>query len=148
MANPAEDRTTINVKGVPTAAWETARRAAAKQGETMGAWLGRAIETKANLEAGPREFPPEKPAANPGFTGQQIVPPYVGEVTPEGFGAMMQGWSAFAQATGKPPPRAVISRANRLGDAILRKNLGLPVPPQRLARGQSLTVMRQPETVE
>lgn len=147
MVNPDPERTTINVKGVPAPAWETARRAAAKRGDTMGTWLGRAIEMQANLEAGPREMPPEKPEANRGFTGQQMEVPYVGAVTPEGFGAMMQGWASFSQATGKPPPRAVVSRANRLGDAIVRAALGLPGQPKRLAAGKTLTIERKPGTI-
>ena len=69
MGNPDDGRTTINVKGVTREAWERARAAATKSGEAMGAWLSRAVDQLARLEAGPREFPPAlavKPTNNSG----------------------------------------------------------------------------------
>ena len=65
MVNPDDERATINVKGVAARAWERAKTAALKQDETMGVWLSRAIDYRADAEAGPREFPPANPAANP-----------------------------------------------------------------------------------
>jgi hypothetical protein len=66
MADKAEAKTTIvNIKGIDLDAWEAAKTAAARQDETMGEWVSRALNHLVNLEAGPREFPPN-PAANLG----------------------------------------------------------------------------------
>ena len=68
MAQDEGQSTIINVKGVSAKAWETTKKRANLRCETMGEWLTRAINTQANLEAGPREFPPANPAtpsANP-----------------------------------------------------------------------------------
>ena len=43
MANPDDDKTIINVKGVPKPAWELARRLAVQADEPMGMLLARAI---------------------------------------------------------------------------------------------------------
>jgi len=44
--------TIINVKGMPADAWEQAKRAANRRGQTMGEWLGNACQQQANREAG------------------------------------------------------------------------------------------------
>jgi len=81
MDNPDDKRITINVKGVSEKAWETAKKAALKQNETMGSWLSRAIPHLANLEAGPREFPPERLANPETIYGNPL--PYASGPTPE-----------------------------------------------------------------
>lgn len=50
MGNPSPDRTIINVKGMDAAAWEEAKRAANRRGETMGEWLSRACLAQARTE--------------------------------------------------------------------------------------------------
>src|ERR1700754_1971710 len=99
MANPGEETTIINVKSVSAAAWEKAKKAANKQGETMGAWLTRAVTQLADREAEqPREFPPVKPAANP---------PRPGTMAASEVAHMMQAMAALAAATGRPPPKPI-----------------------------------------
>lgn len=50
MGNSSPDRTIINVKGMDAAAWEEAKRAANRRGETMGEWLSRACLAQARTE--------------------------------------------------------------------------------------------------
>jgi hypothetical protein len=68
------DKTTtiINVKGMPVDAWEQAKRAANRRGQTMGEWLGNACTQQANREAGDGvivpgqgEFSPSSPRVLP-----------------------------------------------------------------------------------
>jgi hypothetical protein len=129
MANPGEETTIINVKSVSAAAWEKAKKAATKQGETLGEWLSRAITQVADREAEqPRELPPVKPS-RPGTMPASEV------------SHMMQAMAALAAATGRPPPKAITARAYRLADDLFRSEMGLPPNPVRLsglARRQSL----------
>lgn len=61
---PDDTRTIINVKGISISAWEDAKKAANKRGETMGEWLSRACTHLANLEREDRIIPPAQ-TANP-----------------------------------------------------------------------------------
>ena len=127
MANPGDETTIINVKSVSAAAWEKAKKAANKQGETMGAWLTRAITQLANREdEHPREFPPVKPAAN-------HAPVRPGTMTAAEVAHMMQGMAALVAATGRTPPKPITARAYRLADDLFRHEMGLPPNPVRLA---------------
>ena len=119
MANPEDERTVINVKGVSVEAWEIAKKAANKQGEPMGTWLSRAARTQANLEDGPRELPP-LPVANLGRnSGNPSLLPI------EQLGALMQGMAALSAATGTPPAKGVTRRAYALVDDHIRDASGL-----------------------
>ena len=53
--------TIINVKAVPAEAWEAAKRAANRRGQTMGEWLGNACTQQANREAGDGIIQPTEP---------------------------------------------------------------------------------------
>ena len=75
MANPDDDKTIINVKGVPKPAWELARRLAVQADEPMGMLLARAIQCLADQEEG-RVKPPDNRTAkqgNPPMTHEQLT---------------------------------------------------------------------------
>jgi hypothetical protein len=75
MVNPDDDKTIINVKGVPKPAWELAKRLAAQADEPMGMLLARAIQCLADQEAG-RVKPPDKKVTkqgNPPLTPAQLT---------------------------------------------------------------------------
>jgi hypothetical protein len=55
-----DEKTIVNIKGVSKSAWERARQAANRSGESMGDWISRAANQLANLEAGQRFFEPDK----------------------------------------------------------------------------------------
>lgn len=129
MDNPADEKTTINVKGVSAKAWERARNAAAKQDETMGEWISRAANQLADMEAGPREFPPQSPAN----LAPEMVKPT--GLTPEQLASLMQGMAALATATGTPPAKADVRRAFALVDDHVREARGMPPRPIRLRAG-------------
>ena len=126
MGNP----TTINVKAVDFEAWDKARNSANKQGETMGIWLSRALITQVNLEAGPREFPPDS-SANPGR--KSANPPLTPEQLTDRMNAtaaMMQGLAAIKAATGKATGLRTVARA--LAAFEQRQIEAEGVPPARL----------------
>ena len=142
MGNPSDERTTINVKGMSVSSWERAKKAAGKQDEGMGAWLTRAVEHLANLEDGPREFPPMAPA-NPAPELGNPTEPVAPRAPVEGLGQLMQGMAALAHATGTPPAKADTRRLYALVDDQVRQARGMPPRPVRrrqggLAAGQSL----------
>lgn len=135
MGNPLDERTTINVKGVSVTAWERAKKAANKQDETMGTWLSRAAEHLANLEDGPREFPPMVTPAN--------LPLEMGNPPPapapvENLGQLMQGMAALAAATGTPPAKADTRRLYALVDDRVRQARGQPPRPVRVRQARAL----------
>lgn len=138
MDNPEGDKTTINVKAVSARSWERAKASAIKQGQTMGAWLSRAIDQLADAEAGPREFPPVKPAANPAVeTGNPGQAP---GMTAGELADLMRGVAALATASGTSPAKADLRRAYGLADELVREARGLPRKPRPVgkAAGQSL----------
>ena len=93
----------------------------------MGAWVSRALIDRVNLEAGPREFPPE-PAnldpkmANPSTLTVAHLHPGPGDV----LGDLMQGMAALAAATGINPAKADIRRVYGLVDERVREARGMP----------------------
>lgn len=127
MGNPPNDKTTINVKAVPVKSWERAKSCAAKQDEAMGEWLHRAINQLADMEAGPREFPPVKPEANKiseaGNPGQSTM-------TPGELAGLLGGIAAAAAACGVPAARADLRRAYGLADDMVRDARGIPRKPR------------------
>jgi hypothetical protein len=147
MDNPDDEKTTINVKGVSTKAWDRAKNAAAKQDETMGVWLSRAANQLADMEAGPREFPP---ALSANLRPEMVKPP--GLTAPE-LAGLMQSMAALATATGTPPAKADIRRAYALVDDHVREARGMPPRPIRMptrpgkANGQSLALEGKSEAI-
>lgn len=142
MGNPSDERTTINVKGMSVSSWERAKKAAAKQDESMGVWLTRAVEHLANLEDGPREFLPMAPA-NPAPESGNPPALAASRAPVEGLGQLMQGLAALTAATGTPPAKADTRRLYALVDDQVRQARGMPPRPVRrrqgrLAAGQSL----------
>jgi hypothetical protein len=66
MANPDDEpRQIVNIKGIRTTSWERARAASARSGETLGAWVSRALDQLADRESGERFLPAATPPANP-----------------------------------------------------------------------------------
>jgi hypothetical protein len=126
MANPDDEKTTINVKGVSAKAWERAKNAAKKQDETMGDWLSRAANHLADREAGPREFPPALQANLP---PEMVKPP---SLTAPELAGLMQGMAALATATNIPPAKTDVRRAYALVDEHVREARGMPPRPVRL----------------
>lgn len=132
-----DGKTTINVKSVSVAAWERAKSSALKQGETMGAWVSRALNQLADDEAGPREFPPSP--ANP--SPREVKPDSSGaSVSMADVAVLMQGIAAVAAATGQPPAKADLRRAYGLADELVRDARGIPRKPRIVGKaiGQSL----------
>lgn len=138
MDNPEGDKTTINVKAVSARSWERAKASAIKQGQTMGAWLSRAIDQLADAEAGPREFPPANPAAN--LAAQGGNPGQAPGMTAGELADLMRGVAALATASGTSPAKADLRRAYGLADELVREARGLPRKPRPVGKavGQSL----------
>jgi hypothetical protein len=122
MANPDDEKTTINVKGVSEKAWERAKNAARKQDETMGDWLSRAANHLADKEAGPREFPPVQQV---NLRPEMVKP--TGLSAPE-LTDLMQGLAALATATGTPPAKANLRRIYALVDEHVLEACGMATP--------------------
>jgi hypothetical protein len=142
MGNPDQERTTINVKGVLVSAWETAKKAANKQNETMGSWLSRAIPHLANLEAGPREFPPVNPEPN---SANPSPAAYVGPPIDVlmAIVALSQEVRESAHAAGIDYPKSAARRHSAILRSAQLAVLGKPTRAQPrtligLASGQSL----------
>lgn len=131
MDNPQDEKTVINVKGVSVQIWEKAKRAANKQGQPMGVWLSRAADHLANLEDGPREFPPDVSANPEPKTGNPSG------MASDHLAGLMQGMAALVAATGMAPSKAVVRTAYRLMDAQVREASGLPPRPVRIAAGKA-----------
>ena len=118
MANPDDEKTVINVKGVSISAWEDAKRSAAKVGESMGFWLSQAARDRANLLAGDRVILPGNPEP---VKGNPLEP---GQVA-----ALMQGFAATVAATGVQPKVALVKQAYAAMESLLP---GAPEPRQVL----------------
>jgi hypothetical protein len=114
MDKPPTDRTTVTVKGLSIEAWEQAKKAAIKRGETQGEWLGRACLHLANLESGDAVLAPGKPDHPPASAGDL-----------QAFAAVLQGMGT----AGVKPTKRVASKVNRLLDLQLAS--ALPPPPPR-----------------
>lgn len=129
MVKPAADRTIVTIKGIDPDAWETAKRAAIRRGETQGEWLSRACLYLANLEANDSVLPGLAPAISEAHE----------EKTIELLKAM--------GAAGVAPNNALIHRANRL--ANLRAKAALPAPihrakPPQLSRSNAPRALPAP----
>jgi hypothetical protein len=116
MANQDETKT-INVKGVSAAAWDRARQCADKTDESLGVWLSRAIETQANLEAGPREWPPVKPEPD--------VVKLAAPLTPDEYKVLCEGMEIARRVSGQPVPPNLSKQLDLLSLDILRAARGL-----------------------
>lgn len=125
MGKPPLDRTTVTVKGLSTEAWEQAKKAAIKRGETQGEWLSRACLHLANLESGDVVLPAGKPKPGP-------VIPAVPAVDLPAVAAVLHAMGA----AGVKPQRQVAGRVNRLLNHHLAASLGLPPPKARGALTQ------------
>lgn len=138
MANTPDETTTINVKSVSSRAWERAKASAIKQGETMGTWLGRAIDQLATAEAGPREFPPANPAVN--LSAKSGNPGPANPLAAEDIAAVMQGVASLAAATGIKPSVSTVRQLYAAADDIARDERGIPRKPRTIGKalGQSL----------
>lgn len=131
MDNRADEKTTINVKSVSVAAWDRAKKAATKQGEAMGEWLSRAINQLADIEAGPREFPPANPPVNQiSETGN----PVRFALSPAELSDLMHAQAALTTATGKLPAKADTGRAHALAAEMVRAAIGMPPKPLRIGK--------------
>lgn len=124
MANPNDVTTVINVKGVSVTAWDRARKMAQRNGETMGSWLSRAVSHLADMEDGPREFPPGELVKQGGNPGQSI--------SPEHLAGLMDALTRLSVATGVLPLKREVRLLQVTADATVREAQGLPPAPRRL----------------
>jgi hypothetical protein len=122
MDKPPIERTTITVKGVAVDAWETARKAANKRGETQGEWLSRACLHLANLESGDAVLRPGKPDTPP-------PPPIATAADVQATAALLHAMGVAGAALDE----AAVKRANQLLKRQMRVNLGLAPPKPRPA---------------
>jgi len=141
MDNPTDKRTTITVKGLSVTAWNEAKKAAAKAGEPMGAWLSRAIVEQVNREAGrPRELPPEKPTP---LTPDQIT------ARMSAVGQLGSSVASIKQSTGRATGRSALQRSLASLEQLLNDAEG---PPSRVVRierktsGQTSSIGWKPGT--
>jgi hypothetical protein len=133
MAHPADERTTVNVKGVSVSAWTKGKAAADLAGETMGAWLSRTIERAVSRGDGRVEFP-DLPAAHP----VAFTPPN-GRPGPDAGAALDRLAPVLAGMNGKLNRQAAAS-VSRLIDSFARDAQGLPPrpAPKRKASGKAI----------
>jgi hypothetical protein len=99
-------RTTIvTIKGMPVDAWETAKSAALRSGETLGEWTARAIRQLADRERGERVFPPGQASQTEDLadSSNSVSPPPSGPTAAE-LAELMQAVAAMAAATGVAVP--------------------------------------------
>jgi hypothetical protein len=126
MDNPDPAKATVTIKAIEVEAWEMAKRAATKRGETQGEWVSHACRYVANLQSGDEVRPPGKPD-NPA----PVVTPYAAEA--HAFAALLTACGA----AGVTPSRDAMAKVNRLFVV-----LGARLPPTRKPRltvsGQSL----------
>jgi hypothetical protein len=117
MVKPAADtKIVVNVKGVNGAAWEHAKAAAARSGETLGQWISRAADQLATREAGDRIIPPAR-GANP---APAAPPP----------GPALGDVAALLQAMGMANV-PVQKRVGRQVNALLHGELARLAPPAK-----------------
>lgn len=145
MDEPQIERTTITVKSVEVEAWAAAKASILRSGETMGAWVSRAIRQLAQREEGVREIlPDERPAVSLG------LPPVSVGFAPEVFPAealtllreTMLAAHAVSVASGVPVPKGVASHGFAVLASQLRIARGMPpIAPRRRA----LPAMPRPE---
>lgn len=67
MSLDEAEKTVINVKGVPKRAWDAARQHAMRANDSMGTWLGEAIDYRIAQDSGSVK------TANPSMTPDQIT---------------------------------------------------------------------------
>lgn len=140
MADEPSDTITITVKSVPQATWERAKRAAMRQGETMGEWIARACEQLATRESeGPREIVPVR-SGHP----DQIAPPETpAPVDPMALVEIMKAAEAISQSSGVPvPTRLTRSIYALLGQAVRSARGPTRNPPRMIA----VSDLSSPET--
>lgn len=130
----ADDKAPVTIKSMDQAAWETAKRSAAKAGETMAEWLARAIRQLAALEEGDRETPP----------GQPSKPPAPGLPVAELEG-LMRAAAALADASGVPVPKRTARHAYALVSAQLRAARGLSSGSTGRRIGQTRLIEAEPQ---
>jgi len=143
MDNPADDKTIINVKGVPKTAWEAARRYAAQSGDSMGTWLAGAINCRIDYEEG-RVKPPANNGhddGNPPLTEDQLSARMLA------LAAMQHSAAAMKQAGGRAIGSRTIARrfADIDDDRLGRSRTISGKATGRI--GQELPVNRQSGTI-
>lgn len=119
--------TTITVKAVPVSAWTRAKEAAARNDETMGEWLARAINQLADREAGGRLFAP-------GQTAPDAPPP----PTPAEIEGMMRAAAEVSKAAAVPVPKTAARHFFALLTAVGRQARGLPAVKPRSLTGRRI----------
>ena len=147
MADPQVERTTITVKSVEAEAWIMARAAVARTGESMGAWLSRAIRQLAEGEKGVREIlPDERPAVSPGLP--PVSPQFTAEVFPAEALALLRDTMlaahAVSVAAGVPVPKGVATHSFALLSSHLRTARGMPPLAPRQRRPRAIAAPQEP----
>jgi hypothetical protein len=120
MDNPDDEKTIINVKAVSVGSWERAKKAAVKNGETLGSWVSRACDQLANLEAGERYIPP----ANRSFAAP-ANPANLPALPPVDFSEVAAILVAMKEA-GLPVQKRIGQHVNALLNNRLRDVRGMP----------------------
>lgn len=117
MDKPDRPTTVINIQGIDVDAWQLAKVAAKRRGETMGEWLSRACAQQANREANDGIIMP----------GQEAKPLSTVSEKPRTYDAEVQSISVLLTAmgaAGAKPSRDAVGKANRLINLI-----GANLPP-------------------
>jgi hypothetical protein len=125
MADEESDKAAWTIKSVPIETRKLAVACATKQGDTMAAWLVKAVRNQANLEAGERVLPPANQVNLPAVRLPALTDPAV-TVDMGELAELMQAAQAVAQAAGVPIPKATARHAIALTTAQLRAARGLP----------------------
>jgi hypothetical protein len=105
VGKQAQRTTIVTIKGMPVDAWETAKSAALRTGETLGEWSARAIRQLAERERGERVFPPGQSGQTVDLADSvnPVSPPPSGPSAAE-LAGLMQAVAAMAAATGVAVP--------------------------------------------
>lgn len=104
-----EATTIINVKGIKVEAWDQAKRAALRRGQTMGEWLSNACVQQANREQGDAVIP----------AGQGAPPPVQPPLIPLDLREVAAVIAAMGGA-GVPVQKRVGAAVNRMLYAQIR----------------------------
>ena len=139
MGNPDQDKTTINVKSVQASSWVRAKDAAAKADESMGAWLSRAADQLANLEAGDRLILKGNPQPVSGNPGNPVGPDETLAGLLHGYGEALKGLAALAEA-GVGPTQAELKTLRGVVRHRARELAGMPQGPVRTRAGKAVNL--------
>jgi hypothetical protein len=136
------------IKGVRTSVRRRALACAAKQDQTMGEWITRAIATQENLEAGERILPPLVPGQDQDADTRPALPTAAASVEAVmALSELIRTAVEVGRAGGLPVPKTVARQTYALLGEQLRAARGLPPKRRGLPRRQTLLGEAAPELV-